>query len=516
MLVPLSLLAFFFAISVGVVATSDSVSEEKREGTLGLLFLTDLKGYDVILGKLAAHSMTAFYALVAVTPILGIPLLMGGVTLAQFAKLILALITAIVVSLAAGIFVSTHSRNERKAMVFTFLLLAGVTCLPFLAMVWLENVRGPGSVPLYWKCLVFSPGFAVGMATVGPAPFPAVSYWYGIALSWVGAMGFLLNAARTAPRSWTETGARPSVRLLAFTAKQAARTRQSNRKLLEDNPFFWLAMRGEAGQERVWLFVLSMIGMWLLVFPKFGNFAYDSFVVMPAITILLLGLKIWIAGEACRCFIEDRRNNAMEFLLSTPLTERQIIGGQWRALRSQFLWPMTAVMVLGIVMAVGNARINVAHYEGYELSRMLWTLFYLPVDFIALGWVGMWLGMISKGRGRAMMIALGLVVLLPRIVTEFLTWRSYTVAPRYMMAGSVEGDRTFFLVCTNLLVCVTVTVWARRRLLANFRRLAVAGGASSCRLFGPATLGSVAPGPSLFGSRHGGVGREIGFKIARA
>jgi hypothetical protein len=41
--------AFGFALLIGVIATADCVSSEKREGTLGLLFLTDLKGYDVIL-----------------------------------------------------------------------------------------------------------------------------------------------------------------------------------------------------------------------------------------------------------------------------------------------------------------------------------------------------------------------------------------------------------------------------------------------------------------------------------
>ena len=116
LLQPLSMLAFIFAISIGVIATSDSVSEEKREGTLGLLFLTDLKGYDVILGKLVAHSINAFYALVAILPILGMPLLMGGVTLTQFLKLIVALITAVVLSLSAGIFVSTGSGLENSAL----------------------------------------------------------------------------------------------------------------------------------------------------------------------------------------------------------------------------------------------------------------------------------------------------------------------------------------------------------------------------------------------------------------
>ena len=34
-------------LCAGLFFTSDCLSEEKREGTLGLLFLTDLRGYDV-------------------------------------------------------------------------------------------------------------------------------------------------------------------------------------------------------------------------------------------------------------------------------------------------------------------------------------------------------------------------------------------------------------------------------------------------------------------------------------
>src|SRR5439155_20551509 len=50
--ITLSVLAFAYCLLAGVRATSDCISEEKREGTLGLLFLTDLKGIDVTLGKL--------------------------------------------------------------------------------------------------------------------------------------------------------------------------------------------------------------------------------------------------------------------------------------------------------------------------------------------------------------------------------------------------------------------------------------------------------------------------------
>ena len=47
----LNAIAFIFCLLAGVFLTADCLSEEKREGTLGLLFLTSLKGYDVVLGK---------------------------------------------------------------------------------------------------------------------------------------------------------------------------------------------------------------------------------------------------------------------------------------------------------------------------------------------------------------------------------------------------------------------------------------------------------------------------------
>src|SRR5687768_13280584 len=48
----LASLSFLYALLVGIHATSDAISEEKREGTLGLLFLTDLRSYDITFGKL--------------------------------------------------------------------------------------------------------------------------------------------------------------------------------------------------------------------------------------------------------------------------------------------------------------------------------------------------------------------------------------------------------------------------------------------------------------------------------
>src|SRR5688572_8955011 len=138
----LSSLCFTFTVLVGMQATADSLSEEKREGTLGLLFLTDLKGTDIVFGKLAATSLHAVLALIGVIPMLSIALLLGGVTLEQFGRVALVLINTMFFSLSLGVFVSSISKNERKAMGGTFLGLLLMVLGPFVAAYagWFEEL----------------------------------------------------------------------------------------------------------------------------------------------------------------------------------------------------------------------------------------------------------------------------------------------------------------------------------------------------------------------------------------
>src|SRR5215467_6447378 len=112
----LGLLALGYGLLSGRRSTADCLSEEKRDGTLGLLFLTDLKGYDVVLGKLTATSVDSCYRLLAVFPVLAIPLLMGGLTIGEFWRMALVLVNTLFFSLAAGVFVSSISQQSQKAV----------------------------------------------------------------------------------------------------------------------------------------------------------------------------------------------------------------------------------------------------------------------------------------------------------------------------------------------------------------------------------------------------------------
>jgi ABC-type transport system involved in multi-copper enzyme maturation permease subunit len=460
--------AFVFSALIGVIATSDSVSQEKREGTLGLLFLTDLRGYDVICGKLAANSISALYALAASLPILGIPLLMGGVTFVQFAKLALVLLTTMVLSLSVGIFVSTYSRNERKAMFYTFLIMAGMIFLPlFLTILVVSQSKGFARSD-EWAGLVFSPGYgAVQTMAPGPAGLPASSYWVSAAWQWLVAGLLVLRACAHVPRSWQEIAVKKRNRFRLRTTKGMSASRsEQGRKWLERNPFLWLAMQGEEASRRgVWLLVGSMLVIWAIAVLKFGmNMVADADSMVTWMVIMNTPLKIWIAAAASQRFSEGRSSNAFELLLSTPLSARQILGGQWLALRKQFGAPLAVVLVWETVMAIHNHHRPFGYYLGTpdDMTSNWPTILLMAADSAALASMGMWAGLRFKGRIRAILASLAVVVFVPVVLIAA------------VCAASDAGNDVwnFFLLLRALVLDPLVVGWTLLSLRRNFREMA--------------------------------------------
>src|SRR5208282_145231 len=119
-------MSLLYCLLAGRLMTADCLSVEKREGTLGLLFLTDLKGYDVALGKLAAHSVYAVFGLLAVFPVLALPLLTGGVSGGEFWRVTLVFCDTLYFSLAIGLLFSAICREGWLAMSLVVVILVAV------------------------------------------------------------------------------------------------------------------------------------------------------------------------------------------------------------------------------------------------------------------------------------------------------------------------------------------------------------------------------------------------------
>ncbi len=195
----LTALSIFYCLISGRLTTADCISEEKREGTLGLLFLTDLKGYDVVFGKLVATSLNSFYGLLAVFPVLAIPLLLGGVTNAEFWRIALVLVTTFLFSLAIAMFCSSISTDARRAVAANFVLNLGLNAaLPAIAgFIFFFN---PARV-FVPELLFSSPVYACILGFDAPYKFRPDAFWWSIAvihgLTWL----LLLLACRIVPRS---------------------------------------------------------------------------------------------------------------------------------------------------------------------------------------------------------------------------------------------------------------------------------------------------------------------------
>src|SRR6185503_12548267 len=134
--------AFILCLFSGVFLTSDSLSEEKRAGTLGLLFLSRLRGGDIVMGKFSALALNAFFSVLALLPVMGVPLLLGGLDWTEFSRVILALLNMLFFSLAAGMFVSAFARAQAMVVAITLGMLLLLVCgLPILAVL-LSSVSG--------------------------------------------------------------------------------------------------------------------------------------------------------------------------------------------------------------------------------------------------------------------------------------------------------------------------------------------------------------------------------------
>src|SRR5205814_3877922 len=190
-------LGFLFACSAGVFLTSDSLSEEKRQGTLGLLFLTDLRGYDVVLGKFISHSVQAFYGLLAAFPVLALTLLAGGVSGGEFWRMMLVFCNTLFFSLSVGMLVSSISRDSMKAMNGTLLL-----CLLFVGGLPLADwaVAGWDATRFVPRLSLASPGYLFFTA----GPMVMTGYWVQLGFHHFLGWTFLVASSVCTPRAWQD------------------------------------------------------------------------------------------------------------------------------------------------------------------------------------------------------------------------------------------------------------------------------------------------------------------------
>jgi len=471
----LGILALGACMLAGVFLTSDSLSEEKREGTLGLLFLTDLKSYDVVLGKMAAASIHACLGLLALLPILGLPLMMGGVSGAEFWRMILVLLITLFFSLALGMFVSSASHEAKHAISSAFLLmllLAGV--LP--AVWWLQSVLF--KTPLLDPLLFPSPGFAFLKAFDANYQTRSGSSEFWSSLATIGTLGIGCVAGATIilPRSWSDGKAFTLKRKLPLSNRLSAGSKSPHPAVpLVGNPYHWLAARDKSASKIARVLFRCVIPLWLLFLAAslISSKPVPGFVVCICITFgLHLTLKVLIASEATRRVCEDGQSGALELILVTPLPVGAIVDGHRAALKDLFEAPAAVLVSINIVMTVAvvvfGKQLDMHGDDAAIFCELfLGGILMLALDFRALSSAGMWNGLNNQRHHRAVLKTIGKVLAIPWAALFFLIFLERG------FRSPVQAAFTFAIwFGVGAIVDTTARSSSRRRLEKEFRSAA--------------------------------------------
>jgi len=466
--------AVLYCLFSGVRSTADCLSEEKREGTLGLLFLTDLKGYDVVFGKLAATSLNGFYGVLAVVPMLALPLLLGGVTPGEFGRMALVALNALFFSLTLGICVSAMCRSARKAMAITVLLILFFTVLLPAVGAWLAFVTHTRQV-LPAAFLLPSVFFSYSLAFDKPYNATlANEFWWSVLLIHGLAWLFLMLASVIAPRSWQDRPAgaqrlrwREQWRLWSYgnVAERAA----FRKRLLDQSAYFWLAARARLKPAYLWAVLGLVACAWAWGLAKYHRDWLNEVLYVTTGLVLDLLIKVWFASETGRQLADDRSHGALELLLSTPLTVRDVLRGQLFALKRQFLGPVTAVLIVFFLFMMASLSEMTA-----EDDRTAWVLLWVAgmaimiADLAGLYWVGMWQGLTAKNPNRATSATLLRILILPCVAFALVSLLISLVS----LNAEIDLGPKFFLglwVGLSLAADLGFGAWARHKLLTEFR-----------------------------------------------
>ncbi|NOS71098.1 MAG: ABC transporter permease [Verrucomicrobia bacterium] len=504
---------FFFCLFVGATRTADCISSERREGTLGLLFLTNLNSAEIVIGKFCSTALASIYNLLAIFPMLALPLLMGGITLEHFWRTVLALIVSIFFSLACGFVASVVSVRQFTsiAVALGLSLLTGAGLLAAAAIV--DDYKGPQVwvQTLASCCPLYSLVAADGSRTLGQNHF-----WLSLATVAAMSLSALGLVTLRLSQTWRDRPQKVRTRK-RFSIPESWRRRANagslamRRRMLDINPFYWLDGRRRVSSPVFMLITIVLVATTVHVLAPAFSKGFNSTPPKSQLTLegyifawMFLGLTLhaltlyYAAMISSQRLAEDKQAGALELVLCTQTTERAISRGLWQAFSRRMLFPAVACILAHLFFIWMGATFLIM--EEHKLRRftpgeLLWRAFFslrisgnnddwsfamvlrifllmlvmIFLLWITLGWLGRWLGLRMKHPGFAPLVALALAIVPPVLLFTLACFlfdkiHIYRAGPKLFVPVLVWT--AFGLGAVN---CLMLSLWAARRLRNDFR-----------------------------------------------
>ncbi|MBN9122688.1 MAG: ABC transporter permease subunit [Planctomycetes bacterium] len=334
------LLTLFFA----ALSAAGAVSQEKDRRTFVLLLLTDMRDYEIVLGKLIGALLPILVLLFVSAPVLAMLLLLGGIDPEQVFQALLVLLASAVAAGSLGGLVALWRDKTYQALALSVLFLVLYICL----------TQGLGSV---------GPGLSAGTdwATVRAwlDPFlamqtvlePPAGGWSGIApaygfvlvmLAWCGLMN---GVGIWKLRKWNPSGEPIMQRELtaaedpesdeAVAAEKRAKAHAAPGELRRvwPNPILWREVRTLAYGRRPLLVkfafgvVLALI-LWFAVSELNRPGGRPAFAAAYGLVPLAVLSLLLVAAQAVTSVTSERDGGALDVLLVTDVSPKEFVFGK--------------------------------------------------------------------------------------------------------------------------------------------------------------------------------------------
>jgi ABC-type Na+ efflux pump permease subunit len=370
--VQLTLLLFFAALSA-----ASAVSQEKDRRTFVLLLLTDLRNYEIVLGKLLGSLLQILLLLAGMVPILALIVLMGGIGLRQVGEAVLVLAATGLAAGSLGSVVALWRERTFQTLALTVLFLVLYLCvvsaLPALLSVlplpsWMG---GPANAALLQAWL--NPFAALQAVLEPPAEETFISAPVGFAAMML-LLSVLLNAwAILRLRVWNPSG-EPIMQREApgeeEDEKDRARAHAAPGAVRQvwANPILWREVCTRAyGRwpllvKAAYYVVLGLICYYALstaLTPgERSSFSAAYGLVPVAVLSLLL-----VGAQAVTAITTERDTGALDLLLVTDLTPGEFIYGKLLGIcynTWHYLWP--PLVLAGVYAVLGMLATPPRHH----------------------------------------------------------------------------------------------------------------------------------------------------------
>jgi ABC-type Na+ efflux pump permease subunit len=362
--VQLTLVLFFAALSA-----ASTITLEKDRRTFVLLLLTDLRNYEIVLGKLLGSLLQIGILLLAALPVLCLNLLLGGVAGTQVLQAMVVLAATGLAAGSLGGLIALWRDKTFQSLALTLLFLVLYLCL-VQALSLLPHLGGWISADAVLRLQRCLQPFLTLQSVIEPAPEDMTglhpAYVFGLAML---AMSVLLNAYGILRlRRWNPSGEpvmqreRPEESLEEVDRAKAHAAPGAVRQVWE-NPILWREIATRAyGRRPLLVKAAYFLVVGLVCYYAFtGTQSREWSAARGLVPVAILSLVL-ISAQAVTAITSERDTGALDLLLVTDLTPREFIFGKLGGIAANTLWYLLVPLVLAVVYAWRGALATASPY----------------------------------------------------------------------------------------------------------------------------------------------------------